>query len=73
MTTLTPYLSVYPATRFPASFALRVGRRKVSVCRDFRSRYYRVNPVMDVAVGMQAGHLEILLLRKWLVVFSKAW
>ena len=56
----------------PTSFLLRFGRRELFVCRDFRNRYYNVNPVMDVSPGIQAGHLEILLFRKWLVILSKS-
>ncbi|MBC3916004.1 hypothetical protein H8L32_00775 [Undibacterium sp. CY18W] len=56
----------------PTSFLMRLGRREIFVCRDFRQRSYYVNPVMDCSTGVQAGHLEILLLRKWLVILSKA-
>ncbi|MBI3284642.1 MAG: hypothetical protein HYZ65_07290 [Burkholderiales bacterium] len=56
----------------PASFLLRLGSREIFVCRDFRQRYYSVNPLIDCATGIQAGHLEILLFRKWLVILSKA-
>lgn len=56
----------------PTSFTLRLGRREIFVCRDFRQRGYRVNPVIECSTGVQAGHLEILLLNKWLVILSKA-
>jgi hypothetical protein len=42
------------------------------VCRDFRKRYYAVNPVIECDTGVQAGHLEILLARRWLLILSKA-
>lgn len=53
-------------------FMFRLGRREASVSRDFRKRYYSVNPVIDCNPGVQRGHLEVLLFRKWLVVLSKA-
>lgn len=56
----------------PNSFLLRFGRREMFVCRDFRQRHYPVNPVLECSTGVQAGHLEILLFRKWLVILSRA-
>lgn len=56
----------------PTSFLIRLGRREIFVCRDFRQRYYRVHPLLDCSTGVQAGHLEILLFRKWLLILSKA-
>ncbi|MGH8806699.1 MAG: hypothetical protein ACREX0_02320 [Noviherbaspirillum sp.] len=56
----------------PMSFLLRLGRREIFVCRDFRKRYYKVNPVIDCSTGIQPGHLEVLLLRRWLLILSKA-
>lgn len=56
----------------PTSFLMRLGRREIFVCRDFRQRYYRVNPLLDCSTGVQAGHLEILLFRKWLLILSRA-
>lgn len=56
----------------PTSFLLRLGRREVFVCRDFRKRYYHVNPILDCSSGIEAGHLELLFLRRWLVILSKA-
>lgn len=56
----------------PTSFLLRIGRREIFVCRDFRKRYYQVNPILDCSTGIEAGHLEILVLRRWLVILSKA-
>ena len=51
---------------------LRFGRREVSVCRDFRKRFYQTNPLIECRAGVNAGHVEVLLLRHWLVVFSQA-
>jgi hypothetical protein len=56
----------------PASFLLRLGRREVFVCRDFRKRYYQVNPLLDCSTGIEPGHVELLLFRRWLVILSKA-
>lgn len=56
----------------PTSFLLRLGRRELFVCRDFRKRYYRVNPVLDCSTGIEPGHLEFLLFRRWLVILSRA-
>jgi hypothetical protein len=41
----------------PSSFMMRMGRRELSVGRDFRQRY---------------SALELVLLRKWLIVLSRA-
>lgn len=56
----------------PASFMVRLGKRELSVCRDFRKRFYAVNPIIECDTGVQAGHLEILLGRRWLLILSKA-
>jgi hypothetical protein len=56
----------------PTSFLVRLGRREIFVSRDFRKRFYHVNPVIDCSTGIERGHLEILLFRKWLVILSKA-
>lgn len=56
----------------PTSFLVRLGRREIFVCRDFRKRYYRVNPLVDCSTGVEPGHLELLILRKWLVILSRA-
>ena len=56
----------------PTSFLVRMGKREMLVCRDFRKRYYAVNPVIECDTGIEAGHLEILLMRRWLLILSKA-
>jgi hypothetical protein len=56
----------------PTAFLVRLGNRELFVSRDFRKRYYSVNPLIDCSTGIQPGHLEILLFRKWLVILSKA-
>jgi hypothetical protein len=55
----------------PASVLVRFGQRELFIGRDFRSRYYAVNPIVECHVGLEAGHLEVLFLRKWLVILSK--
>ncbi len=59
-------------TPVTSSFLLRFGQREVSVCRDFRKRFYPTNPFIECRAGVNPGHVEILLLRSWLIVFSKA-
>lgn len=54
------------------SFLLRFGQREIAVCQDFRKRFYTTNPIIECRAGVNAGHVEILLLRRWLVIFSKA-
>jgi len=44
----------------PTSFLMRLGRREIFVCRDYRQRAYHVNPVLDCSTGVQPGHLEML-------------
>jgi hypothetical protein len=56
----------------PTPFMLRFGRREVLVTRDFRKRFYAVNPVIECDTGVEPGHLEILLMRRWLLILSKA-
>ena len=56
----------------PTSFLVRMGKRELLVCRDFRKRFYAVNPVIECDTGVQAGHLEILLCCRWLLIMSKA-
>ncbi len=56
----------------PTSFLLRMGRREMLVTRDFRKRYYAVNPVIECDTGIEPGHVEVLLMRKWLLILSKA-
>lgn len=55
----------------PASVLVRLGQRELFIGRDFRSRYYAVKPMVECRVGLEAGYLEVLLLRKWLVILSK--
>ena len=56
----------------PTPFVLRFGRREVLVTRDFRKRFYPVNPLIECDTGVEPGHLEVLLMRRWLLILSKA-
>jgi hypothetical protein len=55
-----------------ASFSMRVGKREITISRDFRKRFYQVNRIVDFSVGDQAGYLEVLVFGKWLIILSKA-
>jgi len=56
----------------PTPFLLRFGRREMLVTRDFRKRFYPVNPIIECDTGVEPGHVEVLLLRRWLLILSKA-
>ena len=56
----------------PSSFMVRMGRREMVVCRDFRKRFYAVNPLIECDTGVEAGHVEVLLMRRGLLILSKA-
>lgn len=56
----------------PSSFLVRMGKREMLVCRDFRKRYYTVNPLIECDTGIEPGHVEVLLMRRWLLILSKA-
>jgi hypothetical protein len=56
----------------PQTMALRLGRRELSVGRDMRRRYDDPHPVIACRPGVDKGHLEVLLFRRWCVVLSKA-
>jgi len=73
MTTLnSSFDSRFGLEYMPTSLTIRLGKRELLVCRDFRKRYYAVNPILECDTGVQAGHLEILVLRRWLLILSKA-
>ena len=69
MTTLN---SAFGMEYAPTPFTLRIGRRELLVTRDFRKRFYAVNPIIECDTGVEAGHLEVLVLRRWLLILSKA-
>ena len=69
MTTLNSSFGMQYA---PTPFQLRLGRRELLVTRDFRRRFYPVNPIIECDAGIEAGHLEILLFGRWLLILSKA-
>lgn len=64
--------SSFANAQVPAPFMLRLGRRELQVTRDFRKRFYAVNPILECDTGVDAGHLEILVCKRWLLVLSKA-
>lgn len=72
MTTLNSTFGSRFGQQYAPTFLLRMGKREMLVCRDFRKRYYAVNPVIELDTGVEAGHLEVLLLRRWLLILSKA-
>ena len=69
MTTLN---STFGMEYAPTPFLIRFGRREMLVTRDFRKRFYAVNPFIECDTGIEAGHVEILLFRRWLLILSKA-
>ena len=69
MTTLT---STFGLEYAPVPFLMRFGRRELLVTRDFRKRFYAVNPIIECDTGVEPGHLEILVFRRWLLILSKA-
>lgn len=68
----TAFNGNYGLESTPSSFLIRLGVREIFICRDMRKRFYAVNPVIDCATGIERGHLEILLFRRWLIILSKA-
>ena len=60
------------ASSSPSSLSIRLGRREIFICRDTYVRRYRVNPVIECDTGIEAGHVEVLLMRRWLLILSKA-
>ncbi|TFW24036.1 hypothetical protein E4L96_06345 [Massilia arenosa] len=69
MTTLN---STFGLEYAPAPFVLRIGRRELLITRDFRKRFYAVNPVIECDAGLERGHVEVLLFRRWLLILSRA-
>ena len=66
--------SLFSSTNLSTDSALqlRFGVREISIRKDFKKRFYHTNPIIECHAGAKAGHLEILLFRSWLIVFSKA-
>jgi hypothetical protein len=69
MTTLN---STFGLEYAPTPFLMRIGRRELLITRDFRKRFYAVNPIIECDTGVEAGHLEVLLFRRWLLILSRA-
>jgi hypothetical protein len=53
-------------------FQFRWGRREIRICKDYRKHLYPTHPILECRAGARNGHLEVLLLRSWLIVFTKA-
>ena len=64
--------TAYSVESTPSSFLIQLGRREIFICRDCRNRYYKVHPVIEFSTGIEVGHLEVLLFRKWQIIFSKS-
>lgn len=56
----------------PFGFSLRFGSRQLSFSYDPYVRRYDVRPLVECTAGARPGHLDILFLRRWLLVLSKA-
>ena len=56
----------------PSSFVMRFGQREIFIGPDFRKRYSLLSPVLDCRTGSEPGYVELVLLRKWLIVLSRA-
>lgn len=69
MTTLN---NAFGLEHAPAPFLIRLGRREITLTRDFRKRFYAVNPVIECATGVEPGHVEVLFGARWLLILSKA-
>lgn len=69
MTTLN---STFGLEYAPTPFLMRIGHRELLITRDFRKRFYAVNPIIECDTGIEAGHLEVLLFRRWLLILSRA-
>ena len=74
----TPFKQWIPAVAnhvrepIPFGFSVRFGRRLLSFSYDPYVRRYDVRPVFEFTAGSRPGHLDILFLRRWLLVLSKA-
>jgi len=56
----------------PSAIRIRLGQREIFMSRDCRQRYCPIKPVFNCSTGIEPGYVELVLLRKWLIVFSKA-
>ena len=56
----------------PTPFMLRLGRRVMLVPRAVRQRFYPVRTLVACDPGVEPGHVEVLLMRRWLLILSKA-
>lgn len=72
MATLNTIGTRFGSEYVPSSFAIRFGRREIFAGRDFRKRYSSLSPILDCRAGIEPGYVELVLLRKWLIVLSRA-
>jgi hypothetical protein len=56
----------------PSTIVMRIGRRELFFGPDFRRRYSTLSPILDCRAGTEPGYVELVLLRKWLIVLSRA-
>lgn len=56
----------------PAAIVLQIGGREISICRDYRKRYYTPNPLIELRTSLASGYLEVLLLRMWVIRLCEA-
>jgi hypothetical protein len=56
----------------PESFLMRIGRREIFASHDFRKRFYKTKPIIERSAGLERGHPEVLLFRRWRIILSKA-
>jgi hypothetical protein len=56
----------------PTFVLLRFWKWEIFFGRNYSTRCYRPNPLIDMNSGLEAGSTEILLLKRWLCIVSKA-
>ncbi|PUA18850.1 hypothetical protein [Glaciimonas sp. PCH181] len=62
----------YDFNDVPAAIVLQIGGREISICRDYRKRYYTPNPLIELRTSLASGYLEVLLLRMWVIRLCEA-
>lgn len=55
-----------------SGMTLRIGSRAIIASKDPYVRNYPVNPVVTFLAGDLPGHLEIVILRRWRILLSRA-
>lgn len=72
MATCNPNNSRFGMDYLPSAIRIRLGKRELYLTRETRRRFGPAPSLLQCRTGLEPGYLEMLLLRKWLVVFSKA-